>query len=202
MAFTAPNFTAIYNQANTDLNAYYTLLLQQEGGDVERVKRRLTEDYQRGNRITYEDYAKDATFATETAGASRQELEQTIKKEQRGLEGNLLQRGISQGGVADQLQGEQRSREQLRREAIERALQKTQKDLQYTKERGLEEHAITKLRGEDDVASQWAKFQTEKDQERQEKALGLAEQKYGREFGKLSTEESFRLQQESLNKMG
>lgn len=200
MPFTAPNYQEIYNQENTSLEAYYALLLQQEQGDLNRVRARLEEDYQRGNRITYEDFAKDAAYATETAGASRQEADMQAKREQRALQGNLVQRGVSEGGVAQQLTEEQTSREQLRREAIERALTKTQKDLQYTKERSLEQEAIKKLRGGEDVSSQWAKFQTEKGQERQEKALNLAGERYGREFTQRSTEESFRLQNEAMNR--
>lgn len=63
----------------------------------------------------------------------------------------------------------------------------------------MEEQTVTQRRGAEDVASQFGKFVTEKQQERQEKALGLAEQKYQREFGAKSAAESFRLQQEGLD---
>lgn len=234
MAFTTPDYQTFYTQANDKLAAYYTRILAEEQGDVERAKRRIDEDYTRGVRIPTEDYVRNVAFAQETAGAARKEedvgrkydvaaYQQALQQDQmvgdeegKALETNLAQRGLSLGGLRDKKFEElskqqglrkegintgfnsEQDRRSLRREAIDRALKKSEEDLKFQKERGLEEETIKQRRGTEDVATGWAKFQTEKTQERGDKALGLAEQTYNREFGKRSTEESFRLQNESL----
>jgi len=241
MAFNAPDYTQYYNEANKKLEAYYQRLLDEEGGDVERVKRRLEEDYAKGIRISEEDYATgvrvtDQDYNREMrisgedysrgmlsaeeqylADLKAQGMENT--QEARVLEGNLLARGVSQGGLASQATGEMKSRQELRREAIDRALRKSEEDLTYGKERSQEISGIaqerslealgtgkersqedlstTKLRGGEDVLSGWNKYQTQMAQEREEKALGIADSQYNREFSKRSAEESFKLAEES-----
>lgn len=195
--FTVPNYQEYYDKANQDLEAYYQRLLTEELGDVERVKRRLEEDYAKGTRITTEDYVREMAFGKETYGADIAGDQDTAKQESQGLETNLLQRGISQGGLSGEKTRELKSRQDLRREAIDRALRKSEEDLRYGKERSLEEASTTKLRGGEDVMSGWNKFQTEKAQEREEKALGLADNTYNREFEKRSTEASFKAQEDA-----
>lgn len=201
MAFTAPNYQEYYTSANTKLAEYYARLLMEEQGDINRAMARLTEDYTRGNRINLEDYERNVAFGRESYTAGLAEEAQTKAGEERALKQNLLSRGVSQGGLAQTQESRLAERQQLRREAIDRALRKSEEDLRYAKERGMEQETITQRRGTEDLATQWAKFQTDKAQEREEKALGLAEQSYQREFAKRSTEESFRLQEASLAKM-
>lgn len=114
-----------------------------------------------------------------------------------GQERSRLQKEEVTGGYMTE-----QERQRLRREAIDRALSKSQEDLRYGKERGLEEESIKKLRGQEDLPAAYAKTERQITQEKQDKALSLAEANYQREFGKRSTEEGFRLQQESLSKMG
>lgn len=197
--FSVPNYQKYYDQAYNDLQAYYARILQEERGDVEMAKRRLMEDYQRGNRITMEDYTRELATAEEQAGASTQELAFRTGQERRGVETDLLQRGISQGGVAGQVRGEQKTSEQLRQEAIDRALNKSRENLTYAKERSLEEGTIEQKRGTEDVASAFRKFVTAKGQERQEKAAQLADSAYNREFGARQAKASFDLAQQGLD---
>lgn len=199
MAFTVPDYTSYYNAAQTKLNEYYQRILQEEEYDVERAKRRLDEDYKRGTRINLEDYERNIQFGRESYGASVKEQQLESESERRKLEGDMLSRGVSQGGLAEGQQARLKTRQDMRREAIDRALRKSEEDLKYGKERGLEQETLTQRRGTEDVATQFAKFQLEKKQEREDKALGLAEADYQREFSKRSTEEGFRLQQEGLN---
>lgn len=198
MAFTAPDYTTYYNQSNTKLNEYYARLLAEERGDVERAKRRLDEDYSRGSRINVEDYERNIAFGEETAEASKAEETARSGEETRALEGDLLRRGVQSGGLATGKVATLEDKQKLRREAIDRALRKSEEDLKYAKERGLEETTLTQKRGTEDVASEFAKFQTKQKQEQEEKALGLAEQTYQREFGKRQAEESFRLQEKAF----
>lgn len=190
--FDTPNYQQYYDQANQDLEAYYQRLLSEEQGDVERVKRRLEEDYTKGTRIANEDYVREIAYGQDVYGGQTAEQDAAFTKESRGLQTNQLQRGISQGGVAEEQGSELKSSQDLRREAIDRALQKSEEDLRYGKERTLEDTGLTKIRGGEDITSQWNKFQTAKAQEREEKAASLGESAYQREFQKRSTEASFK----------
>lgn len=201
MAFSVPNYSQYLTSADQKLAEYYARLLAEEQGDVERAKRRLVEDYQRGIRINTEDFERNIDFGRESAAAAKTEQSLDAESERRKMEADLLRRGVSQGGLADDQYSRLKTRQDLRREAIDRALRKSEEDLKYGKERGLEEETIKQRRGTEDLATNFAKFQTEKAQERQEKSLQLAEADYQREFSKRATEEGFRLQQESLNKM-
>lgn len=207
MAYTVPNYQQYYDSAYQNLQAYYQRLLQEEGGSVERVKRRLQEDYQRGNRITLEDYGMRMAQAEAEHRSNTQQDQLSRTQEDRALLDNQLQRGISLGGVAQQQGSEQKSRQDLRREAIDRALRNTQQELAYGKERAMEQSALDKMRGGEDVDAEFGKFQTRSAQEREEKALSLAEQAYQRELqARQAREQSeladkqLKLQEEALNK--
>lgn len=195
--FDIPNYEEYYKQSYNALEDYYKRLLDEERGDVERVKRRLEEDYIKGNRITNEDYVRELAYGQDVYGQQVRGQEQQNVQEDRGLKTNVLQRGVSQGGVAEQLGSELKSRQDLRREAIDRALQKSEEDLRTNKERSLEELGTTKIRGGEDVLSGWNKFQTAKAQEREEKASGLAESKYNRDFQERSAKASFKAQEDA-----
>lgn len=182
------------------LKDYYANILALEGGDVEKAKRRLEEDYVQGKRVTMEDWTRGQEATKAEAAAGYRAEDQNVNAENRALEGNLLSRGVSQGGLATKLEGEQVDRQQLRREAIDRALKKGEEDLRYGKERNMEDITKTQTRGTEDLATNFAKFKLQQDQERKEKGLGLAESAYQRDFGKQSTEKSFQMQEESAKK--
>jgi hypothetical protein len=193
-----PNYQQYYDTAYNSLAQYYQTLLAQEGGDVDRVKRRLEEDYAKGNRITMEDYTLGLANTQAEYGGAVKEQALTNVGEARSLQENQLQRGISLGGLAESQSAELKSKQDLRREAIDRALQKSEKDLSYAKERGLEDTALTKVRGAEDTMAGWNKTQLTLGQERQEKALGLGEQAYQREFQKRQAEEASKQAEQSM----
>lgn len=197
--FGIPSYKSYYDQAYKDLDAYYRRILAEEYGDVDRAVARLREDYDRGMRISTEDYVVNLAYAQDSAAAARREEASTSAKENRALTGNLLSRGVYDGGVGDAARGETKSAQDLRREAIDRALKKSETDLGFTFQRGQEETTKTQKRGTEDTASNWQKFQTSKAMEREEKALGLAESRYGREFSAVSTQKSFDLAQQGLD---
>lgn len=198
--FDIPDYSSIYDSAYKDLQDYYARILQETQGDVEKAKRRLMEDYQQGKRITLEDYAIQTGRARETAQAEYAQEDLTVPQEQRALLGNLLSRGVSQGGLAETKQQELKSRQELRREAIDRALRRSEEDAGYAKERGLETLTKEQRRGTEDVASDWRKFQTEKQQEREEKAAGMAESRYSREFGAKQAKYQMQINQEAADR--
>jgi len=190
--FDVPNYQSYYDAADAKLEEYYKTLLDQENNDVERVKRRLEEDYAKGTRITTEDYVSNIAFGQDKYKSDTANLADQSKQETRGLQTDTLNRGISQGGVADQLGGELKGRQDLRREAVDRALKKSEEDLSYTKERGLEDISTTKLRGGEDTAANFAKWQTQQARDREDRASALADSTYNREFNKRSTVASFK----------
>lgn len=235
MAFTAPDYTAIFNKVNDDLKKYYQNLLDIEKGDVDKAKQRLEKDYARGKRINLEDYALESGFAQKSAKTSRRESEQQLQdvlqslgyqreslsnqrtREERQLLGDLLSRGVSQGGLAEQKEdtladrfarelgyiGQQeksaKSKAELRREAIDRALQKTEQTLGYGKERGLEEEGLKKTRGLQDLETAFSKYKLQQQQEREEKAEQMATGRFQRKLGAEQAKESFRLQEKGLD---
>jgi hypothetical protein len=157
-----------------------------------------------------EDVLQSLGYQRETLGTQRQ-------REERQLLGDLLSRGISQGGLAEQKEqsladrfqrelgylGKQeesaKSKSELRREAIDRALQKTEKTLEYGKERGLEEEGLTKTRGLEDLETSFAKYKLQQQQEREEKAEQMASGRFQRKLGAKQAKESFRLQEKGLD---
>jgi hypothetical protein len=183
------------------LLAYYEAILAQEQGNLDRALARLQTDYNSGMRISQEDYTRNKQYGQESYAASVSEQALTNAGEQRTLASDLLKRGVSQGGLAAEKSVDLKSRQDLRREAIDRALRKSEQDLSYTKERAQEDVSKTSTRGGEDVASDFAKFKLTSGQEQREKSLGLAEQAYQREFSKQATEKGFDFSQQSLNKM-
>jgi len=197
--FGIQDFSTYYTQAYNDLESYYKTILQQEGGDVDKAISRLKEDYDKGMRVAMEDYTTDIAYSRESAAAAKKEEAATAVKEGRALTGELIGRGVSAGGLAETKKEELKSAQDLRREAIDRALKKSESELGTTLERSQEDTTTTQKRGTEDVASEWQKYQTEKAMEREEKSLGLAESRYGREFNALSTKKSYELAQQGLD---
>lgn len=193
-----PNYDQYYKDAYAKLQKYYEFLLAQEGGDVERAKKRLEEDYVKGNRVTLEDYAMGMENAQKEYQAGIAQENITNPQEARALQENQLQRGISLGGLAQKQASELKTKQDLRREAIDRALQKSQKEMAYSKERNMEDIGYTKTRGIEDQLANWERFKGEKEQERQDKSVQLAEQAYQREFQKNQAIESSQIAEKQL----
>lgn len=185
--------------ADVALRDYYKQLLALEQGDVEKAKTRLLTDYQSGRRVTMEDYTLGKQRAQETAQADTANQQLYNVQESRANQDDLLQRGISLGGTADSRTADVQSRQDLRRQAIDRALKKSEEDLSYGKERDLESITKTQTRGTEDLVTDFSKFKMQQDQERKEKGMQLAESAYNRDLSKQSIEKGFEFQQKSLD---
>lgn len=142
-----PAFKFDYDQAEREalekLRPYYEQKLAEAEGDVERAKKIIEEDYQRGNRYRAEDEA--TLLAADTL--SREE-------EMRGALTNLNQRGILFGQIAPGT-GESRApysdvaqrftlqplneKQQARRMAIQRAIRRGEEVAGIEAQRGKEE---------------------------------------------------------------
>jgi len=185
-------YSDIEAKALAELSDYYTKILEDVGWNIEKAKRRLEEDYQRGLRTSREDAAVKL----------KEYYQQTFPQEVRAALETLGQRGLLEtgvtpgaikpetitlptgetvttkpvtttgfGGVAGSELERIRSSQQARREAIERALKRSEEEAGITRERGLE-----------DISKQWERTQREKEQEKREKAASLAAERYAREI--------------------
>jgi len=185
-------YSDIEAKALAELSDYYTKILEDVGWDIEKAKRRLEEDYQRGLRTSREDAAvKLKEYYQQTFPQEVRDALETLG--QRGLlETGVTPRAVKPetitlptgemittkpvtttgfGGVAGSELERIRSSQQARREAIERALRRSEEEAGITRERGLE-----------DISKQWERTQREKEQEKREKAASLAAERYAREI--------------------
>ena len=158
-----------------ELKPYYERLLKEEGGDIEKAKARLLEDYERGVRINTEQ----AETNLEGFGPEMQQGESTqsyynrakgeygtFPEESIALAQNMNKRGILYSGIANTEASKLATSQQRRQEAINNALKN------YVEEAG-----ITKERGIQDLATEWERRQWELDQQKAEDAANLARQK-------------------------
>ena len=158
-----------------ELRPYYERILKEEGGDVEKAKLRLDEDYKRGIRINREDYMASKT-AQGTPIAQGQSVADYYNKNKYGVgtfpgEGvaaleDINRRGVLSSGMATATGTELKSSQQRRQEALDLAT-----------ERYSEQAGITKARGLEDVSSDWARRQTALQQEKTVSAATLGRQK-------------------------
>lgn len=171
------SFEEYEKEALEELRPYYERILKEEGGDVERAKRRMEEDYGRGLRMKREDYE----LAKETYGPYLKEgetlpeyLARTRIKGTQGmfleegqeLVGQLGRRGVFYGGLAEQARGKLATSQQRRQEAIDRALARYEEEAGLGYTRGVEDL---------DIALERRKF--ELGEEKKERAGLLGRQK-------------------------
>lgn len=170
--------------ALAELRPYYERILKEEGGDVEKAKVRIEEDYQRGIRISREDYeVQKKAYGQEMAPGQTLPDYYNKNKYQLGTfpeEGvtaleNINKRGLLKSGIADVTGTNLKSSQQRRQEAIDLALKR------YSEQAG-----ITKSRGSRDIGTNWERRQFELQQEQAEKAGSLGRQKRADE---ISTQE-------------
>ena len=170
--------------ALAELTPYYERILKEEGGDVEKAKARLEQDYQRGIRMKREDWetATKAEGPTMIAGETPTEYYNRTKgssgtspSEGISLFSNLNKRGVSQSGIANVEGKKMVTSQQARQEAIDRALKRYE-----------EEAGITKSRGIEDANTNWERRQFELTESKKTDAATLARQKRSDE---ISTQE-------------
>jgi len=162
-----PGFTFDWDQAENDalkeLTPYYQKKLAEANGDVELAKKRIEEDYQQGLRYNKEDAATQTTADTQTA---KEETDATMD--------SLNQRGILFGQIQDPEQSQEpisgiaktlsldplATKQDARRQAIQRAIQRSDSSL-----------AMAKQRGTDDANLVMPRLTRELNQEKQDKAI-------------------------------
>jgi hypothetical protein len=162
-------------QALEELRPYYERILREEGGDVEKAKQRLEEDYQRGIRIKREDWE----IAKRNYGPQMLPNESiaqyynrtkydygTFPEEGISAFSNLNKRNILQSGIANYTADKVRTAQQARQEAIDLALRRYE-----------EEAGIAKQRKLDDTDTQWQRRQFQLEEEKKTNAANLARQK-------------------------
>jgi len=172
------DWTAARQQAYDELTPYYSQKLNLAKGDVELAKKYIQEDYDRGLRYASEDYGQSSA-------------EETIKSGQETLsaQGEANKRGVLVGQIPT---GQETSKaptseyyskfigapmeqgQQLRQQAIKRALS-----------RQTEAAGISKVRGSDEQDRKWRDTQLDIEQEKREKAnTQMAPLKYQEAYSK------------------
>lgn len=179
-----PGFDFNWNQAEKDamaeLEPYYRKKLEEAGGDVNLAKQRIEEDYQQGLRYNRED--REVQMAADTRSAQEETMATKDNLNQRGIlfsesgdEGQKGSGGLEFSGVAKALSlNPLATKQEARRAAIQRAIERSDQSLATTKSRGVEDA---------DIALK--KTTNELNQEKQEKAvLQMAPLKYQQAYNK------------------
>lgn len=172
------DWAAAENEALTKLEPYYKAKLDEAQGDVNRAKRLLEEDYQRGKRYREED------LQTQTAEEKLRQTEET-----RNLIGELNRRGVLFGEMplgTSQTRAPysdyakttaiepMEQRQMARKQAIQRALSRQEEIATTERKRGIEEQDIY-----------YPRYQREVTEEKKRRAvLEMAPLKYQQERGK------------------
>lgn len=156
------------NPQNSVLGRYYLQKLKDAGNDVERAKRLIVEDYDRGVREATEDYTLGEKYRGEDLISQMAEFNLDTAKERRETIAGANTRGVLFGEIPQGQEGAKApyseyakeyilnpmdQRQALRKQAIERAIQRqsevagiekarTTQGLTIAKERGLEEQNI------------------------------------------------------------
>ena len=158
-----------------ELKPYYERILKEEGGDVERAKLRIEQDYERGVRISREDYevAKAEQGTAVQPGETIQDYYNKTKDEygafpQEGIAqlDELMRSGVLSSGIATTDTKNMATSQQRRQEAIKRATG-----------RYVEQAGIQRGRGLEDITTAWDRRQFELDEERKERGGLLGRQK-------------------------
>lgn len=139
-----PAFNFNYGQAEIEARAklepYYKQKLLDAKGDVELAKKYIEEDYARGMRTAAEDEATSKEAEALTVGQENRDLLATLNK--RGVlfseQPTDTGRALVQSGIAGQEVGNLTSKQALRKQAIERALQRQQEVAGIDRQRGIE----------------------------------------------------------------
>lgn len=172
-AFPAFNFDvkAAEAAAMEELRPYYERILAEEGGDVTRAKARINDDYSTGVRRRTEDAATSERQFGITFPQEKENAMDTLNR--RGLIPSALRGGLGSRDLATIEESQN-----LRREAVQRALQ-----------RQGEEAGLTQARATQDLDIKLGRTQFELGEEKKEKAVqrglqaqGTAENTYNREY--------------------
>lgn len=208
------------DKAYEELAPYYTRLLEESGGDAEKAKKRLQEDYERGVRLKTDDVARAIRYATEDKTLSDTELqprlaiaEETLKYldnvkfplarqildetyNRRGLfKSGLIQKGQADLGTEQALE---RSQQELTITGAknditrnERGLARTTETQQEELKRTTEGGAITVSRGKEDIDTALERKKKELEEARRREAIGIASSQLNREVARAETSRNY-----------
>lgn len=157
-----------------ELRPYYERILKEEGGDVEKAKARIEEDYNRGIRVTRQDWetAKTGQGTPIRPGESIADYYNRAKNEygtfsQEGIQAvsNLNKRGILSSGIANVSAANLATDQQRRQQALDLAMQRYE-----------EQSGITRGRNIEDTNTAWDRKQFDLGEEKKVRAAQMARQ--------------------------
>ena len=150
------------NPSSSVLGRYYLQKLKDAGDDVTRAKRLIQEDYDRGVRVATEDYTRAEKYGQEDLTSQLKEFDLDKTAETRETYAGANQRGTLLGEIAPNSESSKapisdyaktyitepmEQRQDLRKQAIERAIKRQTEVAGVSKTRDTEAAGITKFRG-------------------------------------------------------
>jgi len=189
--------------ALTQLTPYYEQKLKEAGGDVERAKRLLEEDYTRGVRISKEDLTVAETQSDEDLTTSLKSLGLDVAAEDRNLAGSLNNKGVyvgqidrgadtSAAPISDYAQQwhvkPQKENQDLRKLAIERAVKRQKEVAGITSTREQETFGVRKTRGIEEQNIQFPRTARDLEEEKRQRAFNeVVPMKYNEEYSRYKS---------------
>lgn len=184
-----------YEQAAlAELAPYYQKILDQEGGDVERAKKRMEEDYSRGVRYSTEDLQRGTVQRGEDLSSFQKYEESQFPQEDRQLLESMNARGILNSGITGNEMGRLKLSQEKRKEAITRALKRQEDEQTIGHARTLETSALTKARGTEDLSTAFERYTKEQEQTKRREATSLGAERFGRAVSLKQLEQQQALQ--------
>lgn len=214
------DIAAAEDAAYKELTPYYEGILADAKGDVELAKKRMEEDYQRGNRIRTEDVATAISRATEDTGLSKADvgdrtklandtlkyLDQTkFPMARQALLETYNKRGIFKSGLKTQgvdILGQEQNLERtaqtntisgLDREnqRLDIALNRVKTDQPLSLSRWQEEANVQKSRTGEDLDTQLTRKQKQVEQQKKMEAIALAQSRLSRQVSNANTQNTY-----------
>lgn len=183
------------------LGRYYLQKLKDSGDDTARAKRLIEEDYSRGVRIAGEDYARTEKYGKEDLESELAGFGLESTEERRNAIARANQRGVllaqmpydggsSRAPYSEYAQGYILSpleqRQALRKQAIERAIQRQTEIARAGKERETERLGVAKTRGVEEQNIQYPRTQQQLQEETRAKAYTqIVPQQYQEQYQKF-----------------
>lgn len=202
MGYPSFNFdwSAAEREAIEKLKPYYEKKLEEAQGDMDRAKQLLEEDYQTGVRRTDEDLARTQRVLGEDKTAQLAGDTLTKDEELRDIKGALNQKGVlmgqapswQSGGMAPYSDYAQTwflnpldERQQLRRQAIERAIDRQAEIAGIDAARAKEDFLRDRDRAVQEYDIKFPRYKRELEEEKKQKAITqMAPLKYEQEYQK------------------
>ena len=188
-----PTFNFDWTQARADamtqLTPYYEQKLKEAGGDVERAKRLIEEDYMRGVRYSKEDLTRENIQGEENAATAFKTLGLDVTEENRSLAGSLNQRNVLLGTIPQGDTGSaapmgeyakswfinpQTEKQTMRKMAIERALKRQKEGFSTTAVREQEGFTTRRARDLEEENIQFPRTTRDLEEEKRRRAFETA----------------------------